>query len=308
MAELDDSYSKNPWNHPDDPHPLLQLEIPPPTEAAGSDNLAESAIQEATVQQQQPEQQQLLEDNIDMSSLDSQIPGPRDSQIPGSRDSQMPGSRDSIILPDSRLPGYWKRLAELAEGLSPLSEISEEPDDVPLDVEQNADSAIDEFMEDPGSPRATSLASTTSLAPHIEGDIDWDVLMAAETGMCTGERGPRIPDEQTPLLTSSSSSHSTLLPVSSSPSHSTQQPVIDSEHTDDATVDSEPTIRPTAKRYGPRGGKDREFHAACWNRSTPPRGPPPARIAQAQGGTNDASLGRQSKARPSKRPCRSTRE
>ena len=229
-----------------------------------------------------------------MISRDSQMPGPQDSENPGSRDSQMPGSRDSIILPDSRLPGYWKRLAELAEGLSPLSEISEEPDD--------------EFMEDPVSPRATSLASTTSLAPHIEGDIDWDVLMAAETGMCTGERGPRIPDEQTPLLTGSSSSHSTLLRVSSSPSHSTQQPVIDSEHTDDATVDSEPTIRPTAKRYGPRGGKDREAHAAWWNRSTPPRGPPPARIAQAQGGTNDASLGRQSKAPPSKRHCGNTRE
>ena len=207
------------------------------------------------------------------------------------------------------------RLAELAEDLSPLSEYSEEPDAVPLDEEQNADSAIDEFMEDPASPRATSLASTTSLAPHIEGDDDWDVLMAAEMASfppppppLTAERDPRIPDEQTPLLTSSSSSHSTLLPVSSSPSHSTQQPVIDSEHTDDATVDSEPTIRPTAKRYGPRGGKDREAHAAWWNRSTPPRGPPPARIAQAQGGTNDASLGRQSKPRPSKRPCRSTRE
>ena len=288
MAELDDSYSKNPWNHPDDPHPLLQLEIPPPTEAAGSDNLAESAIQEATVQQQQPEQQQLLEDNIDMINRDSQMPGPQDSENPGSRDSQMPGYRDPIRLPDWRLPGYSKRLAELAEGLSPLSEISEEPDD--------------EFMEDPVSPRATSLASTTSLAPYIEGDIDSDVPMAPETGICTGERGPRIPDEQTPLLTGSSSSHSTLLRVSSPPSHSTQQPVIDSEHTDNATVDSEPTIRPTAKRSGYRGGRNRDYHAWCWNRPTPPRGPPPARRAHAQADTTGDSLGRQSKARPIERP------
>lgn len=301
MAGFDDSWSSNPWRHPDDPYPLtIPLRIPlsqpstaplsraevaelaenlspmsecseradaahvdedhpddhhsPPTEAAGSDNLAESAIQEATVQQQQPEQQQLLEHSIDMINGDSQMPGP----------------------PDCRFPEYWKRLAELAEGLSPLSEISEEPDD--------------EFMEDPVSPRATSVASTTSLTPHIEGDIDWDVPMAAETGICTGERGPRIPDEQTPLLTGSSSSHSTLLRV------------FDSEHTDNATVDSEPTIRPTAKRSGYRGGRNRDYHAWFWNRPTPPRGPPPARRAHAQADTTGDSLGRQSKARPIERP------
>ena len=331
MQVFDDTWSSDPWNHPDDPYPLLQLSMPPPTGAAGSDTPAESAIadarpppesgaaatedtQEATVQQQQPQQPQLLEGNIDMSSRvnvslaelaeavspmsefseetdavpldevqivqraideffrppgfrDSQIPGPRDSQIPGSRDSQIPGPRDSEIpgFPDSQIPGFrmssrvGDALAEQADDLSPLSEISEVPVAVPLDEGENADSAIDEFMEDPASPRATSLASTTSLAPHIEGDDDWDVLIAAEMASSNARRFCFVPPPPPPLTAER-----------------------DSRIPDEQTVQAVPH---------------------------PPPCPPPAHllIAQAHGGIRYASLGRQSKAAPSKRHCGSTR-
>ena len=173
------------------------------------------------------------------------------------------------------------RLAELAEDLSPLSEYSEEPDAVPLDEEQNADSAIDEFMEDPASTRTTSLASTTSLAPHIEGDDNWDVLFAAEVASRNARRFCFVPPPP-PTLTAVRERNTVEPPAISTVIEPSAPPVF------------VPSAPPVQVVFQPRTVQAVPHPPPC---------PPPAhlRIAQAHGGTNDASLGRKSKAPPSNR-------
>ena len=110
MAEFDESWSENPWNHPADPYPLTRR-LPKARSTA------------------------LLEGNkteVGHSAID-ELSGP-----PGFRDSQLADAlADALEVDDA--------LAELAKDPSQMKECSEE-----TDVGQNADSAIDELFRPPG--------------------------------------------------------------------------------------------------------------------------------------------------------------
>ena len=108
MAEFDDSWSENPWNHPADPYPLTRRLPKAPSTALLEGNKTEvghSAIDELSGPPGFRDSllAEALADALELDAALAELGHPdfRDSQIPGSRDSEIPGFRMSSRVDDA---------------------------------------------------------------------------------------------------------------------------------------------------------------------------------------------------------------